>query len=169
MGSQEVTDTAFGLFIAYLIPGLVALYGLPLALPGAPGWAATVGPDATASYGLFVLLQATAVGLAVSAVRWLVVDSLHHRTGVRPPAWDFAALDRGAAGFELLIHIHYRYYKFYANTVVALVWAYAAGGYATGWFGAAAYGPLAGLFFLASRDALGKYYDRVGRLLGPAA
>lgn len=59
-----------------------------------------------------------------------------------------------------------QYYKFYANTVVALAWAYATGGYALGWRGLL-YFPLAALFFVCSRDALGKYYDRGGRLLGP--
>jgi hypothetical protein len=66
------------------------------------------------------------------------------------------------------VNIHYRYYKFYANTAVALAWAYAGGGYALGWRGLA-YWLLAALFLLASRDALGKYYERAGRLLGGPA
>jgi hypothetical protein len=48
--------------------------------------------------------------------------------------------------------------------VVALAWAYFSRGYALGWRGLV-YWLLAALFFLASRDALGKYYQRAGRLL----
>jgi hypothetical protein len=48
--------------------------------------------------------------------------------------------------------------------VIALIWAYFAGGYALGWKGEW-YWILAALFFLGSRDALKKYYDRTGQLL----
>jgi hypothetical protein len=167
--SQETSDTTFGLFICYILPGLTAQYGLPFGTPASGGWATLAG-DANLPLPqlLVVLAQAVAVGLTVSTVRWLLVDTLHHRTGVKPVAWDFAALDRGVAAYELLIQLHYRYYKFYANMVVALLWAYATDGFALGRQGAA-YWLLAGLFLLGSRDALRKYYDRVGRLLGPAA
>ncbi len=113
-------------------------------------------------------VTALAAGLTASAVRWLVVDTVHHRTGVRPTAWDFARLGENVAAFEFLIQIHYRYYKFYANMVVALVWAYATDGYALGWR-SVTYWLLAALFFLGSRDALRRYYDRASRLLTPTA
>ena len=35
-------------------------------------------------------LGSLALGLTVSAVRWMLVDTLHHATGVHPPAWEFA-------------------------------------------------------------------------------
>ncbi|MBX9579629.1 MAG: hypothetical protein K2X87_04910 [Gemmataceae bacterium] len=166
MGTDETSDTAFGLFICYLLPGFTALYGVPFSAGGLPVWGTVPGVVAPSGPEVVVAaVQAAAAGLTVSTVRWLLLDPLHHRTGVRPPAWDFAVLGRSAEAFELLLQIHYRYYKFYANMVVALAWAYAAGGYAQGWRGAA-YGALAALFFLGSRDALKKYYDRSGRLLG---
>src|SRR4051794_2531439 len=102
---------------------------------------------------------------APSTARWLVVDTLHHCTGLKPPAWDFALLAKNVQAFELLVGIHYRYYQFNANMLVALAWSYATGGAAEGWR-RAAYVGLAALFFLGSRDALRKYYDRAGRLLG---
>jgi hypothetical protein len=113
-------------------------------------------------------VEAVAVGLTVSAVRWLLIDALHHRTGIRPPAWDFARLEKNVGAFEYLVQVHYRYYKFYANMVVALAWAFVAGGYAQGWRGLV-YWLLAGLFLVASRDALTKYYERAGQLLRPQA
>jgi hypothetical protein len=68
--------------------------------------------------------------------------------------------------YEFLGLIHYRYYKFYANLVVALIWAYATREYALGWKGLAN-APLIVLFFFASRDSLRKYYERTASLLGP--
>jgi hypothetical protein len=112
-------------------------------------------------------MAAIAAGLTVSTVRWLLIDHLHHRTGLRPPRWDFALLEKNVAAFELLLQSHYRYYKFYANMVVALVCAYVSRGDSSGWRGLV-YWLLAALFLVASRDALRKYYERAGRLLGPA-
>jgi hypothetical protein len=165
VGTQEVSDTTFGLFIAYVLPGLTVLYGSTLLGSGLGGWA-SLGDTPEPSVGqlLLILVQALAVGLTVSTVRWLVLDTLHHKTGVQPTNWDFAALEDGVAAFELLIHIHYRYYKFHANMVTALVLSYAAGGYALGWRGIA-YGGLIVLFFLGSRDSLRKYYTRSSQLL----
>lgn len=169
MGSQDASAANFGLFIAYVLPGFTALQGMPLLLgPGATWGGAGGVPGSTVADFLSGTVEAVPAGLTVSAVRWLLIDTLHHRTGLRPPVWNFAALDRNVAAFELLIHIHYRYYKFYANMVVALACAYLSGGYALGWRGLA-YWPLAALFFLGSRDTLRKYYERSGRLLSSAA
>jgi hypothetical protein len=167
VASQESSASNFGLFIAYVLPGFTALQGMPLLSSAGTNWASATGAVSGLSVGDFLsgTVEAVAAGLTVSTVRWLVIDTLHHRTGLKPPAWDFAELDRNVAAFELLIHIHYRYYKFYANMVVALLWAYASGGYALGPRGLL-YFPIAILFFLGSRDTLRKYYERSGRLLG---
>lgn len=167
VGSQEGSVTNFGLLIAYVLPGFTAIQGLPL-LSGAPMVWATAGSEASPTLPSLLsgTVEAIAVGLTVSTVRWLLIDTLHHRTGLRAPPWDFALLEKNVAAFELLVHIHYRYYKFYANMVVALAWAYVSRGYALGPRGLV-YWLLAALFLLASRDALRKYYGRAGRLLLP--
>ena len=153
VGSRDISADNFGLFIAYVLPGFTALQGIPF-LHGSTAWG-TPGAVADASFADFLsgTVEAVAAGLTVSTVRWLVVDTLHHRTGLTPPAWNFAALEKGSGAFELLIQIHYRYYKVYANMVVALLCAYASVWYALGWRGLL-YFVLAGLFFLGSRDAL---------------
>jgi len=166
VGTQEISDTTFGLFIAYVLPGLTVLYGSMVLGSGFAGWGSLCGnAEPSVSQLFLILVQALAIGLAVSTVRWLTLDTLHHRTGIRPSPWDFAGLEKGVAAFELLIHIHYRYYKFHANMVTALVVSYATGGYTLGWRGWV-YAALVLLFFLGSRDSLRKYYDRAGRLLG---
>jgi hypothetical protein len=164
VATSDDTADHFGLLIAYVLPGFTALQGLPFLAPYPVSWGQSVPDTPGLTSFLSGTLAATAAGLTVSAVRWLLIDTIHHRTGVRPPPWDFARLAEEPAAFALLVRIHYRYYKFYANMVVALVWAYLAGGYALGWRGEW-YWILAALFFLGSRDALKKYYDRAGRLL----
>ena len=144
----------FGLLIAYVLPGFTAIQGLPFLSSSPASWGSVAGAASPTLPGfLSGTVEAIAAGLTVSAVRWLLIDGLHHRTGLKPPAWDFALLEKNVPAFELLLHGHYRYYKFYANMVVALLCAYANGGYAVGGRGAI-YWVLAALFLVASRDAL---------------
>lgn len=163
MASQDLSATNFGLLIAYVIPGFIALKGLPDPTIAGGAWNSAL-PDQTVAGLLAESIQAVFAGLTISTVRWLFIDSLHHRTGLRAPAWDFAQLNKSPEAFNLLIQIHYRYYKFYANTLVALIWASAYGVRTLGWK-IFVYWLLAGLFYLGSRDSLRKYYDRTGMLL----
>lgn len=162
---HQVSDNTFGLFIAYVLPGFTAIHGLPLGSSSAAGWT-TIFSTSTPSFVdlLIVVLQATTMGLVISTVRWLIVDTLHHRTGIVAPAWNVAKLGHGIAALELLIQIHYRYYKFYANTAVALSWSLAVGGWALGVWAIVGHVALMGLFLVASRDALRKYYERTSAL-----
>jgi hypothetical protein len=167
VSGKETYPSNFGLLIVYVIPGFTALQGLPSpsSLPAAKTLIGSGGESSLAGF-LYVTIEAITAGLIVSAARWLILDSLHHRTGVRRPTLDFASLDRNVAAFELLVTGHYWFYQWYANMVVALVWAYATLADVRpgrGW----AYGLLIALFFVASRDALKKYYERVGDLLRP--
>ncbi len=167
MASEESSLNNFGLVIAYVLPGFTALQGFPLLSPTGVTWGTGSDPNPPLTAFLSGTVMALAAGLTVSAVRWLLIDRLHHWTGLKLPPRDFARLDRSVAALEYLDLVHYRYYKFYANMVVALVWVYATRDYALGrqaW----PYLPLVILFFLASRDALAKFYARSGELLGPA-
>jgi hypothetical protein len=169
VSGKETAPGHFGLLIVYVIPGFTALQGLPSA--STPLLAKELlgsGSDASLAGFLYGTVAAITAGLIVSAVRWLVLDTLHHRTGLRRPPLDFASLDRNVDAFEFLVQNHYWFYQFYANMVVALAWACATAGdqrRARGWV----YGLLMGLFFLASRDALARYYERAGGLLAPRA
>lgn len=165
VATEESSLTNFGLVIAYVLPGFTALEGFPLVTSNRTGWGTTGDPNPTLTAFLSGTVMALAAGLTVSTVRWLVLDWIHHRTGIRRPERDFAKLERNVAAYEFLGLIHYRYYKFYANMVVALLWAYATRDYALGHRGLLDLA-LAALFLLASRDTLRKYYARTGSLLG---
>jgi hypothetical protein len=166
VGSQDASAANFGILVCYVLPGFTAVQGLPF-LANVQGAWGTAGAGASATLPSFLsgTVEAIAAGLTVSTVRWFVIDRLHHCTGLRPPPWDFAKLEKSVAAFQLLLDSHYRYYKFYANMVVALSCAYATRSYALGWYGLV-YLLLVALFLLASRDALRKYYERAGHLLG---
>ena len=165
VATEENSLANFGLVIAYVPPGFPAPQALRLLSPPAIAWGAGEDPNPQLSAFLSSTVMALAAGLTVSTVRWFVIDRLHHLTGLRPPRRDFSKLDGNVGAYEFLGLIHYRYYKFYANMVVALIWDYAVRGYAHGWHGALGV-PIVVLFFFASRDSLGKYYQRTGELLG---
>lgn len=173
---KTLTPDSFGLLIAYLLPGFVTLWALRPFVPEIGTWlGATPATAPTIDGFLYATLASTAVGLVVSAVRWGVIDSVYHRTGIPAPDWNFRSLPGNLAAFESHVQDHYRYYQFYANMLVALLLAYGTT-LATesrwpgqsGWRDVAIVTVLA-LLVLGSRDTLRKYYRRTEVLLEPAA
>ncbi len=169
----ELTEKNFGLVIAYLLPGFVTLWGLSHFSPTIQTWLTSSQSGAPSMGGfLYVTLGSLALGLTVSAMRWMLVDTLHHATGVQPSTWEFANLDDRLQGFVTLVEYHYRYYQFYANMLVAAALAFAS--YATAthlalWPPAktvVTFIALEVVLFAGSRDTLRKYYRRAERLLG---
>jgi hypothetical protein len=168
---KEESVANFGLLIAYILPGCVALWGMGNISPTIGAWFEAASAN-SATFGgfLYVTLAAIGAGLTASTFRWLVVDAIHHSTGIEPPRLDFSRLDKRVEAFDLLIEIHYRYYQFYSNTLVASFFSYLAwraahwNSVAWGWYEFAAICVWA-LFFYASRDTLAKYYSRSRRLL----
>ena len=165
MSGKETVPGHFGLLIVCVIPGFTALHGLPAssAAVSPPGGCAA---DATIAGFLFGSVEAITAGMILSAVRWLLIDAVHHATGLKRPDLDFASLGANVPAFEFLVRNHYWYYQFYANMVVALAYAGATLPEVRG-TSAWVYAMLAILFLLASRDALRKFYGRAARLLGP--
>lgn len=169
---QSVSNDTFGPLIAYLVPGATALAGLSPFLPAVGDWFAAARTDAPTVGGfLYLTVASLAAGMTVSAVRWAVVDRAHARTGLPAPDLDFAMLPGRVEELRLLIEIHYRHYQFYANMLVALAVAYvghrAHVGLARPGLADLAVVLLGPVFWLTSRDTLGKYYARSARLLSP--
>lgn len=170
---SDVTRQNFGFLIAYVLPGFVACCGAAIWFPGIWSVLNPNGIPAAGVEGTFLVSVASlAAGMAISSLRWLLVDTLHHRTGLVRPRWDDANLPERLEAFAAIVDDHYRYYQFNANMAIALPIVYVAWRtrqptpfHASAWTDAAFL--LAELVFLAtSRDNLQKYYARAARLLG---
>lgn len=172
MAIRETPLHDFGLFIAYLVPGATVLLGLSLFSPLLQGWFAATTTDMPTIGGFLYLTAASlALGMTISAVRWVLIDTLHRRTGLSPPSWNFSRLGAHVEAFRLLIEIHYKHYLFYANMVVATAAAYVCYRAQLGSLRSLDWPDLAfiGLeivFFMTSRDTLRKYYQRGSQVLG---
>jgi hypothetical protein len=168
---RELTDGSFGVVIAYLVPGLVALSAVSDYVPVVDTWLGVPANSALTVGGfLYGTLGATGAGLTLNAVRWLALDRLHHATGLVPPTLDFSRLQQHLGAHHGAVQNHYRYYQFYGHMLLALLLVPLAprtrsAWLAAGWTGWLAGGLLLIVYFLASRDTLQKYYARTAAML----
>ena len=174
---KQTAIPTFGLVIAYLIPGFLALCELSPYSPTAQAWLGAL-PENSPTVGgfLYVTIASVTSGLIVSTLRWLLLDQVHSRTGLSPPPLDFSKLQENIDAFHAAVDYHYRYYQFYGNTLISLV-AISAGRWPV-WNLVPGLPPcvvafgllfLLTLFFFASRDSLSKYYARLSVLQKPAS
>jgi hypothetical protein len=164
----------FGLIIAYLLPGFIALAGIAPLFPAVSRWLAPV-PASQFDLGLgpplYAVLGALALGQVLSCFRWILVDQTHHATGVKRPTWEDNQLDRVLGAFDYLVQSHFRYYEFCGNTLLAVSFAYVVNRVLGTLPGLSAVTDVAiavllAVLFAASRNALANYYNRTRRLIG---
>lgn len=169
---RDTPPLNFGLIVAYLVPGFVVLWGAAYHSPTIRSWLLASPQQAPTVGGLvYATLASLAAGMIVSAFRWALIDTVHHRTGIRMPAWDFSLLHEKLDAYQLLVEFHYRYYQFFANILIASVFSYLA--YRCAPEGSQApwtaldigFAVVCVVLFFTSRDALQKYYRRAGELL----
>lgn len=167
----DLNTRNFGLLIAYVLPGLAVLIGVASYSETVRSWLGTASSDAPTVGGfLYITLASVAAGLIASTIRWLILDWVHHHTGIRPPAWDFSRLQENVVAFDVLVDIHYRYYQFYGNSLVAVVFMYGArvlrlASWTDRLWSGLVFLAVAAILFLGSRDTLAKYYIRSEQLL----
>ena len=165
---RELSSSNFGLVVAYLVPGAVSLIGVEQLLPSTYEW--LLSPHSPTIGGfLYLTLASVTAGLTVSTLRWMILDKIHHVTGIKSTEWDFRQLQKNLDSFLLLVESHYRYYQFYANMVISILFSYGA------WrltLPMPIFGPidilapaLSAIFFIGSRDTLKKYHQRADALL----
>lgn len=112
---QSISKDNLGPLIAYLFPGITALWGISRFSPVLQAWfAMKPGTAPTIGGFLYLTIASLAAGMTVNAVRWVAIDTLHARTGLRPPNLDFSKLGQKVEAFSLLIEIHYHHYQFYS-------------------------------------------------------
>jgi hypothetical protein len=163
-------ERSFGLIIAFLLPGFTCLCGFSAIFPMLSGWlSATPSRDPSVGGFLYVVIGSLAVGLVVSAIRWLVIDRVHHATGISRPELDYSRLNENLLAYQLAVEHNYRYFQFYANMAIAIVFFAICRQSAletwTLWinFGIVC---LEGILLAASRDCLKRFYERVSLVLG---
>ncbi len=119
--------SSFGQTIAFLVPGFVVLLGGSYHSSTIKAWL-KIGEGAPAVSGfLFAALASIAAGMAISAVRRLVIDKFI-ATIFRADKGDldFAGLSSNVTAFQFVNENHYRYYQYYANMLLAVIIAYVA-------------------------------------------
>lgn len=177
MEMDSVSNRNFGIIIAFLLPGFIAILGPGMYdghLEGSyallKNWLGSqVSNDVhpTLASVLLLTLLALFVGMVVSTFRWIIIDSLHHWTGVAKPNWELGKLAQRIDGFEFLVESHYRYYQFHANSLLA-IFIHCFFRWQTvnpNRYEVAAILITSLALYLGSRDCLKKYYLRVNGLL----
>jgi hypothetical protein len=80
---QVLTDSSFGLTIAYLLPGFTTLCGVAVVSPTVRVWLGATATDSPTLGGfLYVTVGSLTAGLFLSTLRWLILDTVHHWSGV---------------------------------------------------------------------------------------
>lgn len=163
---------SFGLTIAFLIPGMVALYALSYFMPDLRTWFGLMAEQsATVGGFLFVVVGSIGVGVVVSGVRWFLCDwFLAPQVSLNTQRRREGETE---AAYQALIANHYQYYQFYANTSVALVWLFLSWLVAKDPGGTLVLQRLVLLaisacgLLLFARDAMKKFNRKALQLLGP--
>src|SRR3954451_1682001 len=117
---KDLGSTSFGLLIAYILPGLVALYGLSFWLtPVASLFAGFLTAESTIGLSLLVVLMSIAIGLYVTVVRELIFERVICRTS-KLCADDFSGLGSEAklSAFRAAVDEMYRYHQFWGGIFI---------------------------------------------------
>ena len=121
---MEIYSRQFGLIIAYILPGFIALVGVAPLLPLVALWLRPLSNGIELGPPIYALLAATAVGMIVSCFRWLLIDPLLRLTGVPQSVSNYRLLEDKLEAVNYLVEAHYRYYQFYANALIGILFAY---------------------------------------------
>ncbi|MEM9167042.1 MAG: hypothetical protein AAGB48_08450 [Planctomycetota bacterium] len=169
---RDTTTRHFGLLIAYIAPGFIGLWGASYLYPDLRDLLIGSRQEGPSLGGfLYVTVASIASGMLANAVRWALLDSMHHATGLKRPDWDDGRLHDRVVAYEWLVENHYRHYQFYGNTLVTLLFAWLC------WRGSIADSRMGFdeldvtmcfvvlVLALGSRSTLNRYYQRVDRLL----
>lgn len=122
MQFKDVTSTTFGLVVAFLLPGAMALLSMTYWIaPVADAFETFLTADANLGLLLLMLLGALTLGLVVSAVRWLLYEVLLAQGG-----WVYGAKltaderkrlqeQNRLAAYRAAVDETYRYHQFFGG------------------------------------------------------
>jgi hypothetical protein len=168
---KEVSQKNLGPLIAYVVPGIVLLWGVSDHSSTVKMWlTATDGASPSVAGFLYVTLASLAGGLTLNAVRSVTLDVFHHRTGIRPPELDFSNFQAKFWAFNQLVESHWRYYQFYSHMFLAVAFSITIQLLTAPWGGPRWFGVLFAslelMLLLSARETLARYYSSASLLLG---
>lgn len=168
---KEVSQKNLGPLIAYVVPGLVVLWGISPFSKTVDTWLTTAnGSMPTVAGFLYVTLGSLAAGLTLNGIRSVTVDVIHHRTGVKSAEFDFSEFQAKFWAFNQLFESHYRYYQFYSHMFLAVAFLIGTRLVTAPWQGPRWCGPAVAVLeivlFFSGRKSLTKYYASASHLLG---
>jgi len=123
MEVKDVSSTTFGYIIGFLLPGIVAIYGLGYVSGDVASLLKpATAPEATLGPSLLLLLAALTVGMVVTAIRFIVFEKCICRNHKFQDGF-FEKLGTGEklASFRAAVDEHYRYHQFFGGLSVALI------------------------------------------------
>jgi len=114
----------FGIFIAFILPGSVAVYGLRYVSPRISAlWSMLESGQIIVGPLILLAVAALAAGLIVSALRVVVLEPIFCLTGVQEKELNYQKLANPdhLELFKEMIENVYRYAQFYGNMLLALL------------------------------------------------
>jgi hypothetical protein len=174
---KDLNEDSFGLLIAFLLPGFILLWGLSFTSPVVANWLTTTSAEHASTVGgfLYSTLASLALGLLISAARWLLIDHVLERLGIHGKGLKYEKLkDKDVlATYQAIVANHYRYYQYYSNSLVAIAGAFVAYVFekhqekdpTIPWYVYTGFVLLVVVLFLASCDSLKKMYEKMKAIL----
>lgn len=119
---KDLTATTFGLLIAFVLPGLVFLYGLTfVSRRAAAVFEGFLTAESTTGLFLLVALAALTAGLMLAIPRWIAFEKILLRKHALPPrAFAVLRTEPRLLAFQAAVDAHYRYHQFWGGMVFAL-------------------------------------------------
>jgi hypothetical protein len=176
MAIKDVTSTSFGLVIAYLLPGVVALFSLSFWYSSArDAFHTFLTSKSNLGLFLFLLLGALTLGLVISTVRWLVYERLLSPLCGRRPTddeWRRMSEENRFVAFRAAVDETLRYHQCFGGLTIAAPALF------FGWLNSldahgaqravliVAFGALEGILAVSSVAAFRRYLKFVRAILG---
>lgn len=120
---KSVPDLDFGYFIAFFLPGALALYALgDVAPPVNRVFGGLFVKDQAVGASLFILVAGLMAGIVISSFRALVLEWFYKKAGIEMRPLNFAALAQKEtySAYKSAINATYRFYQFNANMGLSL-------------------------------------------------
>ncbi len=123
---KDVTTTSFGLLIAYLLPGTVALYGAVFWSQSlAEVYRTSLSAKSDATLFLLIAIAALVVGLLINTARWLFFErALCKEYRLSPDVFRSFTDEHKLQTFLLVIEETFRYQQFLGNIAIQTPFLY---------------------------------------------